>query len=221
MFMRIYLFVLFFISGVTLQSQVPGYLGKRNIVYAGGRIALIPAASYLLDMSDNVATLNKTSFFWSAGVKRVIGRSGTMGISGTYYQDNVFGAKQADRIPSLFSGFDVLVDFRSYFYSSKGSIAPVGKHFRYNIMYSNYALNTIENKIPIGQVMFLGLGVGLGDSRVFYDKIWVDYGWELNWIINVYDQQDMLSGWDYTKQVQHNLQNSYGIYFNLNVGYVY
>ncbi|MCX6181558.1 MAG: hypothetical protein NT150_06495 [Bacteroidetes bacterium] len=219
--MRFYILCIFSFFSIALLSQVPGYVGKKNIVFLGGRASVIPASAYMLDTEDNVPTVSKTSFFWNAGVKRAIGRSGTMGLSGTYFQSSVFGAKASDRVPTLYSGFDVAVDFRSYYYSKKGSIAPIGKHFRYNILFSRYLLNTVENKIPVGQVMFLGLGLGAGNSRVFYDKIWVDYGWEFNLLFNVYDQQDMVSGWDYTKQVQQHLQNSYAVYFKLNVGYVY
>lgn len=219
--MRFLIFLFFSVCFVTVKSQVPGYIGKKNIMYAGGRASVIPAGAYLLDPEDNLTDYNKTAFAWNVGAKRVIGRSGMVGLSATYLQANVFGAKEASMISTLYSGMDVAVDLRSYFYSSKGSIAPLGKYFKYNFMYSWYALNTVQNKIPVGQVMFLGLGLGMGKSRVFYDKIWVDYGWDFNWLINIYDQQDMVKGWDYTKQVQHNLQNSYGIYFNLAVGYVY
>jgi len=206
---------------VAATAQVPGYLGKKNIVLLGARASVIPAIAFVADPIDEASTLNKRALFWNLGLKRAVGRSSMLGLTGTYSQDRVYGPKQLDRIPSLFSGFDVALDFRSYYYALKGNIAPLGRHFRCSAMYSNYLLNTIENKIPVGQVMFLGLGVGFGNSRVFYDKIWVDYGWEFNWIINVYDQQDMVKGWDYTKQTQNIVQNAYGVSFNLAVGYLY
>ncbi|MFM7024371.1 MAG: hypothetical protein ACKOXB_15470 [Flavobacteriales bacterium] len=219
--MRFYVFFIFSFCCAVLKAQVPGYLGKKNIAFVGGRASMIPASFFIYDPSDSKSNIDKTALFWNLGAKRIIGRSGTMGLSATYFRDDVFNAKVTDRVPSVFSGFDAVVDFRSYFYSAKGSIAPVGRHFRYNLIYSMYDVKTIENKIPVGKVMFFGVGLGTGSSRIVKDKIWIDYGWEFNWLFNVYDQQDMIKGWDYSRQVQRNLQNSYGVYFNLAVGYVY
>jgi hypothetical protein len=144
-----------------------------------------------------------------------------MGASFSYFSNDLFSSLNDAFEPSRYSGFDLGIQFRSYYYRSKGSIAPVGKHFRYNILLNSYQLNTDAASILVGKTTELGLGLGSGNSRVLYDKLWVDYGWEFNYLFNVYDQQDVVEGFKYTEQARSNTRVMYLITFKVNFGYLY
>ena len=217
----IILFLCFAISNAGAQRIVPGYLGKKNIVFGSGKIHLLTAYNYVLGADVVQPALCKRSLTWDVGLQRVIGRSGMMGASFSYFTNDVFSAVSDIYEASHYSGYDLGVQFRSYYYRSKGSIAPVGRHFRYNLLLNAYTLNTDVNNLLIGKTTELGFGLGAGNSRVLYDKLWVDYGWEFNVLINVYDQQDVVRGFDYTAQARANIRRMALITFKMNFGYLY
>jgi len=214
-------FLCFAVSFAVAQRIVPGYIGKKNIVFGGGKIHALTAYNFLMGANVVQPALCKRSLTWDVGVQRVIGRSGMMGASFSYFSNDVFSAVTDSYEPSHYSGYDLGVQFRSYYYRSKGSIAPVGKHFRYNIILHSYTLNTDDHDLLIGKTTELGLGLGRGNSRVLFDKLWIDYGWEFNVLLNVYDQQDVVRGFDYTAQARANTRSMALITFKMNFGYFY
>jgi hypothetical protein len=203
------------------QKIIPGYIGKRNIAVASGRIYALTLYNYLVDMDNTNATISKRALGWEVGMQRVIGRNGMMGVFGSYLKSDVFSAPTSFYEKSSYSGFDAGIQFRSYYYRNKGSIAPVGKHFRYNILFSTSTLRADYMNTLIGKTADVGIGLGAGNSRVLYDKLWVDYGWEFNYYFNVYDQQDVVEGFSYTNIVRTNLRTMYLVTFKVNFGYLY
>ncbi len=217
------LLLCFCFLAASAQSQhiIPGYIGKRNIGLVGAKIYALPLYNFILDMHNTNPLLSKQVFGWEAGAQRVIGRNGMVGLTASYFNANVFNGESAIYEKSKYSGFDVGLQFRSYYYRNKGSIAPVGKHLRYNILFSTYALHADYLNTLIGKSADVGIGMGSGNSRVLFDKLWVDYGWEFNYFFNVYDQQDVVGGFTYNNIVRTNLRTMCIITYKVNFGYLY
>lgn len=217
-FLILFLLFAFFCNA---QKIIPGYIGKRNVVVAAGKVYGLTAYNFLVDMHNTDPTLSKQVLGWEVGFQRVIGRNGMMGVFGSYFRNDVFTAPTTFYEKSTYSGFDAGIQFRSYYYKNKGSIAPVGKHIRYNILMSTCTLKADYMSTLIGKTTDVGIGIGVGNSRVLYDKLWVDYGWEFNYYFNVYDQQDIADGFSYTNIVRTNLRTMYLLTFKVNFGYLY
>jgi len=208
-------------ASLSAQRIVPGYLGKKNIGYIGGQLNVLSAYNYVVDLQNSNPIYNKNFLGYSLGLQRVIGRNGMMGIAFSYHKSDVFSAQSSVYEESVYSGFQATLQFRSYYYKSKGSIAPLGSHMRYNISVESNSLNTSHMNTLIGKTVDIGLGLGSGKSRVFLDKLWVDYGFEFNYFFNVYNQQDVVKGFEYTAQVRNNINTMYLVSFKANFGYLF
>ena len=212
---------LFILSDGMAQSIVPGYLGKKNIAFVGGHLNILSGYNYLVDGQNTNSNYNITALGYSFGLQSVIGKSAMVGASFLLHKNDVFRSPGPSFQAATYSGFQSSLQLRSYRYKTRGSIAPIGKHYRYNIsMESNKVTTTTSNQL-IGKTVDMGVGFGTGNSRIFYDKLWVDYGFEFNYFFNVYDQQDVLTGFEYTAQTRNNLKTMYLITFKANFGYIF
>ncbi len=217
----VFAFIVFFhFQGSAQERIIPGYLGKKNILFASGKICALPLYNYFV-VDYGTSFFKSNILLWNAGVKRVIGKSGTVGLSAGYAQGTVFSDGTPEFVSCNYSGLDFKLDFRSYSFRNRGSLAPLGKHMRYNILYSEYAIHTAQDRLQLGKIRTIGAGLGLGSSRIFYDKLWVDYGWDFDLTFKVYDQQDIVNGFKYDQRLFNITQTMFIVTFNASFGLVY
>lgn len=185
------------------DAQVPGYQGKRFM--AGYSMNIIP--NYLRIMGDY--DQYKSSFVdlrHSLNAEYIIARKLVLGAdlefpsieynyysldysnNSNYYNNN---SNNEDELKTIsISGISYGIHFTSYGVFSNNPVAPVGDYLRFKFFNINYSTGlpdeeeylTAEAKPVTKPFSTFGVGIGYGQTRVFFNKALLDVGFETAWL---------------------------------------
>ncbi|MBI5541621.1 MAG: hypothetical protein HY951_16295 [Bacteroidia bacterium] len=215
--MRVIILSLFLLISFVTFSQPAGYLGKRFTVsfeaLAGPNYLNIVGLTNLHNRSYNYqGASNKTSvseananfnFNGALTIDYVVGKTKSRGISigpidqtmyfDDYNMDTVYGnATQVFFVNNAkLSGFNVGAYVK---YFKKQQVAPLGEYYKFELIYSNVMVKSIDKKAEIYKqskakfdpISTFGFAVTYGKNRIFWDKVVLSAGITLGARLNFF-----------------------------------
>jgi hypothetical protein len=177
------IFLLFLFHSLYFASaQVPGYMGKKNVVHAD--VWFMPANPLAYDQPRNYS--GNTGFYFNAhqggGYERVVSRRHLVGADFDLFR---FGNPEAQldgdvgRSRARGTGFGL--HFKAFPFIRKGWLAPLGPYFgmEYKLIWvrSEFIAET-GSQLPRLYARHRGgsLGMNIGYSMLIVKKLLLDYG---------------------------------------------
>lgn len=163
---------------VAVQSQVPGYLGKKLSAAIGTEMS--PFTGALVKDKPVYALQPKLM----ASVQYVVGIDKELGVFASYRSTTTEApeiSNTGNKLPLYNDLWSVGVTYRHYGFDTHGTIAPLGGYTAYFLGYAHSSVLDDGNLLQTGTTTvgswdsFI-VGLGIGKQIIFKDKYLVDFG---------------------------------------------
>lgn len=172
-------------------GQVPGYIGKK--IHLQGGIKFFPSFVNPVNLSQAnsyIYTVPGMNYRLELGMDFMISRKSSIGFNAHYYNTAMYYYNPIygnDRRLSIDGGAFGAV-FKTHF---GGWVAPLGFYYRLEAGALVFAINDYANNFG-GAFTSTTLGAGyinnaFGRTHIFGNRISLDYGVELGWVLPPYD----------------------------------
>lgn len=189
-------FIALLLFCIKANAQVSGYLGKKTIV--GLNFGLLSNySSYLADVTQiNYSGAERTSFFsftpsYGLSIKQVINQNNSLDFSYSRSRNGIYKALTFDdQISYSHLTGNNLFDFQNGVFnvytlaiSNSDAASPMGLYNGLGISLMNAKMKTVDvngNEYKLDNYVDYGIYLSGGLRRVYYDKLLIDMGIDVN-----------------------------------------